>query len=55
VACGGGGCCRVIVGMQSVPQEELRQAFSLFGGQTEIDKQTALRLNAAPQKSSEHS
>ena len=41
---GGGGCCRVIVGMQSVPQEELRQAFSLFGGQTEIDKQTALRL-----------
>jgi superfamily II DNA or RNA helicase len=41
---GEAGCCRVIVGMQGVPQEELRQAFSLFGTQTEIDKQTALRL-----------
>ena len=41
---GGGGCCRVIVGMQSVPQEELRQAFTLFGATGEIDKQTALRL-----------
>src|SRR5205807_4999333 len=41
---GEAGRCRVIVGMQSVPQEELRQAFSLFGGQSEIDKQTALRL-----------
>ena len=41
---GDGGCCRVIVGMQSVPQEELRQAFTLFGATGEIDKQTALRL-----------
>src|SRR5579864_5448973 len=41
---GDAGCCRVIVGMQSIPQDELRQAFSLFEGQTEIDKQTAIRL-----------
>ena len=41
---GDGACCRVIVGMQSVPQEELRQAFTLFGTNDDIDKQTALRL-----------
>jgi hypothetical protein len=36
--------CRLLVGMQRLPQDELRLAFSLIQGREEIDNQTALRL-----------
>src|SRR5690348_3608498 len=41
---GEGSCCRLIVGMPTLPQDELRQAFSLASGNTELDAQAALRL-----------
>ncbi len=44
---GEGSCCRVIVGMQKLPQDELREAFSLTSGPDGIDQQAALRLKRA--------
>ena len=41
---GAGRQCRLLVGMQRLPQDELRLAFSLIQGREEIDNQTALRL-----------
>jgi SNF2 family DNA or RNA helicase len=41
---GEGSCCRLIVGMPTLPQEELRQAFSLASGHSELDAQAAIRL-----------
>jgi hypothetical protein len=41
---GAGRQCRLLVGMQRLPQEELRAAFSLAGSQDQLDNQTALRL-----------
>src|ERR1017187_7743121 len=41
---GDGSCCRLIVGMSSMPQEELRKAFSLANTPDELDAQTAQRL-----------
>ena len=41
---GEGHCCRLLVGMQRLPAEELRAGLSLAKGVGEIDNQTALRL-----------
>jgi len=44
---GVGSCCRVIVGMQKLPQDELRERFSLTSGPDGMDQQAALRLKRA--------
>lgn len=41
---GDGSCCRVVVGMQKLPQDELREVFSLASGPSAVDQQAALRL-----------
>jgi phosphatidylserine/phosphatidylglycerophosphate/cardiolipin synthase-like enzyme len=41
---GDDACCRVIVGMQKLPQDELREGFSLITGPDGLDQQAALRL-----------
>jgi NgoFVII restriction endonuclease N-terminal PLD domain len=41
---GEGHCCPLLVGMQRLPQEELRDALRIVKGQEGIDNQTALRL-----------
>ena len=41
---GAGRQCRLLVGMQRLPQDDLRAAFNLTGSQDQLDNQTALRL-----------
>jgi len=41
---GDNACCRLMIGMQAVPQDELRQVFSLTGNQNIIDNQAVLRF-----------
>ncbi len=41
---GDGACCRLLVGMQRLPQEELRVALGLVARDGSIDNQTAMRL-----------
>ena len=41
---GEGECCRLLVGMQRLPEEELRQSMRLDKGDDGIDNQTALHL-----------
>ena len=44
---GEGNCCRLLVGMQSLPAEELRNEFSLSSSPTHMDNATALRMKRA--------
>jgi len=37
-------CCRLLVGMQRMPQDELHRMLSITNGNPGIDNQTALRL-----------
>lgn len=41
---GSGHCCRLLVGMQRLPQDDLREALSAINSDSSIDNQTALRL-----------
>ena len=41
---GEGKCCRVLVGMHRLPEEELRAAFGMGAADEELDNQTAIRL-----------
>src|SRR4030043_423023 len=41
---GEGNCCRLLVGMQHLPEEELRMAMSLIKSDVAMDNQTASRL-----------
>jgi hypothetical protein len=41
---GPAGCCRLLVGMQRLPGDELRSAMHVGGGADGIDNQMALRL-----------
>lgn len=38
------GCCRLIVGMQKMPRQQLESALSLTGSEGEIDQREAIRL-----------
>ncbi|MGQ4809129.1 RNA polymerase-associated protein RapA [Candidatus Entotheonellaceae bacterium PAL068K] len=47
VDCWSGGparCCRLLVGMQHLPQDDLREVLSLLKAHNSMDNQTALRL-----------
>ncbi len=41
---GPGNCCRLLVGMQQLPKDELRKALSFMKSDYSLDNQTALRL-----------
>lgn len=54
IECWSGGpdrCCRLLVGMQRLPQDDLREALTILGTNNGIDNQTALRCK---QKLAQH-
>jgi superfamily II DNA or RNA helicase len=42
-----GDCCRLLVGMQTLPQQEVAGAYAIIKQDAELDNQTALRLKKA--------
>ena len=44
---GDGQCCRLLVGMQTLPQQEIAGAYGILKSDAELDNQTALRLKKA--------
>jgi superfamily II DNA or RNA helicase len=44
---GEGECCRLLVGMQTLPQQEIAEAYGIIKQDAELDNQTALRLKKA--------
>lgn len=44
---GTGECCRLLVGMQTLPQQELAEAYSIIKRDDDLDNQTAIRLKKA--------
>jgi superfamily II DNA or RNA helicase len=38
------GCCRLLIGMQSLPSDELRNVLSVVGGEGRLDNSTIIRL-----------
>ena len=44
---GVGECCRLLVGMQTLPQQEIAEAYGIIKQDAELDNQTALRLKKA--------
>ena len=44
---GDGDCCRLLVGMQTLPQQEIASAYGIIKQDAELDNQTAIRLKKA--------
>ena len=44
---GEGECCRLLVGMQTLPQQEIAGAYGIIKQDAELDNQTAIRLKKA--------
>jgi superfamily II DNA or RNA helicase len=44
---GDGECCRLLVGMQTLPQQEIAGAYGIIKQDGELDNQTAIRLKKA--------
>lgn len=44
---GEGECCRLLVGMQTLPQQEIAESYGIIKQGAELDNQTALRLKKA--------
>jgi superfamily II DNA or RNA helicase len=44
---GEGACCRLLIGMQKLPQQELEEALNIVKQDGELDNQTAVRLRKA--------
>jgi hypothetical protein len=44
---GEGECCRLLVGMQTLPQQGIAEAYGIIKQDAELDNQTALRLKKA--------
>jgi hypothetical protein len=41
---GEGACCRLLIGMQKLPQQQLEEVLSIIKQDGELDNQTAVRL-----------